>query len=72
MADNVQKTALDKTQTSHVEYDQPGQGPMAADQTPVQPRGFWSWWQSLRLGVSGNVIVVIIIIGIVVEIVKKL
>lgn len=74
VAANVQKTAQDRVEKSHVEYDQKGAGNMVPDQTPKieAPKGFWSWWKSLGLGVSGNVIVVLIIIGIIYEIIKHL
>ena len=74
VADNVQKTAQDKTENSHVEYDQKGVGSTAPDQTPQveAPKGFWSWWRSLGLGISGNVIIILIIIGISYEIIKHL
>lgn len=74
VAANVQKTAQDRVEKTHVEYDQKGAAHMPPDQTPKieAPKGFWSWWKSLGLGVSGNVIVVLIIIGIIYEIIKHL
>jgi len=71
---NVQKIAQDKTEKNHMEYDQKGSSAIASDQTPQVDyhTGFWSWWKSLGLGISGNVIVVLIILGIIYEIIKRL